>query len=471
MKKKQAVVHDGLENVVAALGTSQDKRAYTVWGAPRSLTRQELENMYRGSWLAKRIVNTVADDMTRKWIHLLFDDEDETKAAANQFAIEEAAKRFQIQAKVNEAIRWARLYGGAVILLGMDDIKKPKDWERPYDHERAKKKCLRYMRVLDRWRLSAGQDFTKDISDENYNKPETYTLADSSLRVHHSRVIRFDGQKLPWFAWTANAMWDDSELQHVLDSLTNCDLSTQAVATMLFESNVDVIKSPMITDLLSTKDGESKVLKRFQVAAMMKSFNRTLLLDGTEEYEKKSNSFANLHDIIERFAIDVCGAAEIPMMRLFGQSAPGLNATGESDLANYYDKIHADQEAKIRPNLEYLYHILCCSEFGAVPKNFRFEFNALWQLPEKDRAAMESSLADRDKKYVDMGAIDVGLVARELQERGTYHTMTSEDVEDAEAMAEDLLESAKKLEEAELLNLSPDAKKKGEKNGDKKPKA
>ena len=45
-------------------------------------------------------------------------------------------------------------------------------------------------------------------------------------------VLRFNGQKLPYFAWRSNAMWDDSELQHVLDSLTNCDTATRGIATV-----------------------------------------------------------------------------------------------------------------------------------------------------------------------------------------------------------------------------------------------
>ena len=118
-------VGDGLENVVAGLGTDRDKRSYSVWADPRVLTRQELENMYRGSWLAKRIVNTVADDMTREWLHVMFDDDSE----ASQFAIEQSEKRFAVKRKVNEALRWARLYGGSLVIIGTKD----KDLSKPLD--------------------------------------------------------------------------------------------------------------------------------------------------------------------------------------------------------------------------------------------------------------------------------------------------------------------------------------------------
>src|SRR5512142_1518388 len=58
-------VVDGLQNFAAALGTKADKRSHTFYNFPLTLTRQELENMFRSSWLAKRIVRTPADDMFR----------------------------------------------------------------------------------------------------------------------------------------------------------------------------------------------------------------------------------------------------------------------------------------------------------------------------------------------------------------------------------------------------------------------
>jgi hypothetical protein len=98
-------------------------------------------------------------------------------------------------------------------------------------------------------------------------------------------------------------MWNDSVLLHTRDALLDCDTTTAAIATMMFEANVDIIKSPSLTELLTTKSGEAAITKRFQLASLMKSFNRVLLLDG---------------------------------------EAPGLNATGDSDIRNYYDMVSAN---------------------------------------------------------------------------------------------------------------------------------
>lgn len=414
-------VGDGLENVVAGLGTERDKRSYSVWADPRVLVRQELEAMYRGSWLAKKIINAVADDMTREWLHVIFDDDSEE----SQFAVEQAEKRFAVKSKVNEAVKWGRLYGGAMIIIGTRD----KDLGKPLDVKMIRKGDLRYLHVVDRWRVSPAGSINRDLDSPNFGMPDSYVIAESTVQVHHSRVLRFNGQKLPYFAWLRNGMWDDSELQHIMDSLMNCDTSTQGIATMLFEANVDVVKSEGLADLLTMKNGEAMVTKRFQVAAMLKSFNRMLLLDGTETYEKKSNNFANLDKVIQQFMVDVSGAADIPMTRLFGQSAAGLSATGDNDVRNYYDMISAKQEAEMRPQLEYLYEVLVRSELGVMPDDFRFDFNSLWQLSETELVTIEKTRAERDQIYVGMGVVPEHLVARELKERGTYRNMTDKDVD------------------------------------------
>jgi uncharacterized protein len=170
-------------------------------------------------------------------------------------------------------------------------------------------------------------------------------------------------------------------------------------------------------------------VKRFQNAAMMKSFNRMLLLDATETYDKKSNNFSGLNLIVQQFMVDVCGAADIPMTRLFGQSAGGLNATGAGDIRNYYDMLKAKQEAELRPQLEYLDQIIYRHATGKPPPDsYEWDFKSLWQTSGKEQAEIEKIRADRDKIYMDSAVVSEGVVAAELLQTGTYKSMTDKDV-------------------------------------------
>lgn len=416
-----AAAADGLQNVVSGLGTDRDKRSFSVWARPRVLTRDELENMYRGSYLAKRIVNSVADDMTSSGWHYEFDEESEE---AKQ-AIERAEKKFAIPAKVNEALRWGRLYGGSAIVIGTGDVK---DLAKPIDPEKVTPGSLRFLHVMDRWRIAPTGAINKDLGSPWFGLPDSYVLAESSVQVHCSRVIRFDGEKLPYFPWVANAYWHDSVLQHVLDALMNNDTASQGIASMMFEANVDVISGVGIAELLARKDGEAILTKRFQLASLMKSFNKTLILDKDESYEKKSNTFSGLDAVLASFRVEVCGAADIPMTRLFGQSPGGLNATGDGDLQNYYKMIASKQDSDLRPQLEYLYGIVGRSE-EFFDEDMNLVFDPLWEMSEKDKAAVENQRAQRDQIYIGESVIPPHVAAMDLKERGTYRNLTDDDID------------------------------------------
>lgn len=412
---------DGLMNVISGLGTSQDKRTHSYWARPRVLTRDELENMYRGSWLAKRIINSVADDMTSKGWRFGFDAESEdAKADIRKFE-----KKFGVYAKVNEALRWARLYGGGVLLLG---VNGQGDLSQPLDPSLVKPGQLRWVRPMDRWRLGAAGPIITDLESPFFGDPETYIVAESSVQVHRSRLMKFDGEKLPYFPWTANGYWHDSSLQHVLDSIMNYDTTTQGIASMIFEANVDVISGVGLAELLSQEDGEAKVAKRFQAAAMMKSFTKMLLLDAEETYEKKSNTFNGLPQVVQQFANDISGAADIPITRLFGQSPGGLSSTGEGDLQNYYTMVSSKQDADLRDPLERFYEIAGRSE-GFFEDKMELFFEPLWTMSEATQADVDLKVAQRDQIYLGAAVVTEEVVAKDLKEKGTYRNLTDDDIE------------------------------------------
>lgn len=444
---------DGLANVVAGLGTERDKGSYTHYALSQALPSSELEAMYRSSWLSKRIVNVVADDMTREWRQHVFDSE----KATEQLAVENTEKRLQVKAKVNEAIRWARLYGGAGIIIGIKGVPM-EQLEQPLDPSTVKKDSLAWLHVADRFRLTGTGALVDDLASPAFGTPAIYTLSNTatSLRIHHTRVIRFDGQLIPWNMFIANGSWGDSILNHVYTSVKNSDAAAAQIATMMFEANIDVIKVQELNSMLAMECGESQVIKRFQLASLMKSINRTLVLDAGEEYDKKSNNFANLDKIWEKFMVDVCGAADIPMVRLFGQSAGGLNATGDSDIRNYYDMISAQQEAELRPQLEYLDETILRSALGRVPSDHKWDFRSLWQMSDTEVAQNSKTRADRDAIYLDRGVLTEGAVARELKENGTYTTLTDEDVAMAEELAESMNEEADEAGEAAITPKQDD---------------
>jgi len=81
----------------------------------------------------------------------------------------------------------------------------------------------------------------------------------------------------------------------------------------------------------------------------------------------------------------VAAAARMPVTKLLGQSPGGMNATGESDLRNYYDMISGRQETGLRAALEPLDRLLM-AHAGVSVAPHAYDWNPLYQLDEVQAA-------------------------------------------------------------------------------------
>src|SRR6516164_4615939 len=60
-------MHDTLQNFITGLGQAGVDPNVSTQYILNLLDRATLENMYRGDWLARKIVDAPPEDMTREW--------------------------------------------------------------------------------------------------------------------------------------------------------------------------------------------------------------------------------------------------------------------------------------------------------------------------------------------------------------------------------------------------------------------
>lgn len=431
------LIRDGLENLTAELGTSQDKRHKGRFVNNRRLSllgnNEELSAMYRTDWLSGKVVDIIPNDMTREWRS--FTGEIEPDIVDLLVAEEE---RLQLNKKINLAHRWARLYGTAFVVISVDDGLLP---DKPLELKNIKPGSLKHIQVVDRNRIDISDVWPiQDPMKANFGMPEFYRFHETSTRIHHSRMLRLDGVELPFDEFRRNNYFSDSVLDRMYESILNFLTATDSSASMIYETNVDIYKVENFAALLQTAEGEKMLRKRFTLANAFKSFNNALILDSKEEHQMKNNSFAGLPDLIDRFAQILSAASDVPATRLLGTSASGLNATGEGDLKNYYDKIRADQIAIYKPRLDYFDDIMRASLGLGDETDMSYKFNPLFQMTPKEIADTNFVKAQTDALYLDRDIVTESTVAKELKQDGTYTNITDEDIEELEE-SEDFDES------------------------------
>ncbi|WP_225768518.1 DUF1073 domain-containing protein [Inquilinus sp. Marseille-Q2685] len=404
---------DTLTNLVAGLFTAKDKLAHDRFGLVLQ-DRGQLDAAYRGDWIARKVIDVPPFDMTREWRRW--------HAAPDQIAAIEAEEaRLGVQRKVARALRLARLYGGAALVLGAGDG----DPSQPLPP--LGRGALRYLHVMHRWEIAPGE-IDRDVLSPGFGEPGWYQVASAGrtgqggVRLHPSRVVRLSGAELPDGAGADG--WGDSVLQAVADAIRQAGLAAQGVATLIHEAKLDVIRIPQLTQSLAQADYAKALLERFPLANTMKGLVNALVIDKEEEWDRKQLSFAQLPEVMQQYLQIAAGAADIPATRLLGQAPAGLNATGESDIRNYYDRIAAEQRVTLGPALRRLDEALILSALGTRPPEIRYEWAPLWQLGAGEAAAIGKTKAETSSLYAASGLIPPEVLARAVRnqvvEDGAY---------------------------------------------------
>lgn len=426
--------NDSYQNFTARLGLRTENQSSDYNYQPNWLSRnrQLLENSYRSSWLVGAAVDTIADDMTRKGINITSKMKPDAKKK-----MEGRWEELSLWDALNDTIKWSRLYGGAIGYI-MIAGQAP---ETPLRIETIGKDAFKGILVLDRWMATAsvGNRITElgpDLGKPKYYDVVTTATGIPSWRIHHSRVVRFDGISLPYQQALTENGWGMSVIERLFDRLLAFDSTSTGAAQLIFKAHLRTYKVSKLRELIAMGGPAFEaLLKNMDMIRQFQSLEGMTLMDKDDEFDTHQYSFGGLSDVMAQFAQQISGAVGIPLVRLFGQSPAGFS-TGDADLANYYDNIGTQQERRLRRPLRRLFQVIHMSEFGQpLPDEFAFEFNPLWQMSDVDRAKVASDTVNTITTAVDAGLMTQQGGMTELRDTsgitGIGSSISDEDIESA----------------------------------------
>lgn len=395
---------DGWANLFTGMGVrGRDKRTRTQWQTETRLTDSLLQSLYRGEGFAQRIVDLPANDMTREWFYIEGDD---------QNLILDKMKSLHAKVEFNRALRWARLYGGALMIAGVNDGGSLED-ELNLDNI----KDVEFLRVVDRSRVNP-IEWYDDPNDKRYNEVKMYQVSPirgTPYEVHESRTARFDGVDVPQRIRQENQGWGDSVLQAAYTRVKGLAESYCHIETIITEFIIGVLKVNGLADLIAT-GRENLVQKRLTQVDLSKTIINSVLIDNEEEYSRISGRVSGLDGLLDKLIQALSAVTGIPVTLLMGQSPAGLQATGASDIRFYYDMIAGQQETKLQPHIEWLTKLIMLSKeepfTGKEFDGWKIEFNPLWQLTQKEQTEVRNAQAQADERYILAGVLSPDEVAK-----------------------------------------------------------
>lgn len=411
---------DGWLNLFTGLGTRADKTKSTRAVPTGFLTDAEKEIIYADDGLGARIVDLLPEDMMKQGWHYVFENEKEGFDNYSKI-YNHIFKEIRANYKIAQALKWARLYGGALILLGVYDGEA---LDQPLNLNKIKN--FENLKIIPRNNVMYGtMEFQMNPELPHYGQVEYYPVTFYTgrqyqlQRVHYSRVIELKGIEIPSSEASLIPMefryWGLSVFQRIQDRLKELGSSFSSLANLLNELTIGKYKYKDLAQIMSSDDGGELVQKRLQAMDLMKSVFHSVLLDTDESFERDTLSFSGVSDVMYQFMMMTSAATGYPMTKLFGISPGGLNSTGEADMYQYYDMVKAKQETELLPIIERLVKII--SEWQKIPEP-EIVFNPLEQMTEKEQAELEEKKAQTEKLKADtyQQYIDMGIMSPEIVE-------------------------------------------------------
>ncbi len=412
---------DVFQNIPARMGHRTPSLGQ---GTTYEMTRISLNywlmlTMYRNHWIARRIVETVAQDMVRTLPQITGDIPPEDIKQFNAF-LEKSSSRAQIL----RTLKWARLYGGAGALIVIDGHENKLD--EPLDVEEVVPGSFLGLIPFDRWvGISPDGDICYDLNrPDDYGLPEYYTITaedtTSSGRVHASRIMRFVGPEVPIPENQAMTWWGISVLEVVFDEIKKRDNASWAMLALMFRANIIAQKNPQLAQMLSGVGMSGKALTQFY--QIMEAQNQLLgnqsmlILPENGGLESVQYNFSGLDGIYQQFQMDLAGAVGIPVTRLFGRTMTGLGQTNDADERLYEETIAALQHDQLRPQLMKLYPIVAMSLWGEVPDEWDIRFPSLRVLTEEEKADLVVKVSTPLIEAYNAGGITQKIYLQELQQ-------------------------------------------------------
>ena len=368
-------LRDNYTNLVTQLGTSYDKSESTAYLSDRILGQTELAMLYEQDAVAARIVDRVVDDATRVSFNL-----EGALQAFDWASVKSELEDLDALIQIGDAWRWSRLYGGGLVCMAVNDGRK---FEEPLDLDHATK--LSALSVVDST-MAMPVGYCPGLGSRAFSNPEFYEIqvafgADRARKIHKSRVIRFDGLRVPSSRMIQNGGWGPSTLQRAWRDLKRLGQALGYAENLLHELSVMVLNIEGLRDMLcGGSDNISQVKQMLETLKWGVDNLHFLGLDSNDTFQEIKRSVDGVSGLIDKFVDALVRSTNMPRLIILGEQPGGLNADSRGETRAWYDSVEAEQANKLTPALSRLLEVLLAIRANRgeeVPDEWTISYDSL----------------------------------------------------------------------------------------------
>jgi phage-related protein (TIGR01555 family) len=386
----------------------------------------------------RKMVGTIAEEMTRKWIKLkTVGDEDKSERVKQ---ITDALECFNVRDKFREAAEHDGYFGGGQIYIDVLSPKNVSAWTDDNElqsklfisDKKIAKGSLKGFQVIEPvWTYPGVYNAQNPLSPDFYKPTEWFVMGKT---VHASRMVDFVSRQVPDLL-KASYNFRGLSLVQIAEPYVNNWLRTRdSVSDMIHSFSIPVIGTNMSTVLQG--GGADSVLARLDLFNRCRD-NRGAFAKDNDATSPETVEFVNaplsgLDTLQAQSQEQMAAVSSIPLVKLLGITPNGLNASSDGEIRVFYDYIHSLQQSMFKSPLKRVMDVIQLSEFGDIDPDIYFEFEPLYEMSAKERADIRKVDADTDAVYITNGALSANEVREKIADdpESPYHSLDlSDDLE------------------------------------------
>lgn len=390
-------------------------------GAPAFIGYASCANLAQDP-LMRAGVETLADEITREFCVLTCPDED------RQTRLDETMQALRVRRLFRDAAANAGYFGSARVFIDTG-TRDPEILRTPLELTPGSvpQGGLRGFIPVEAILCMPGMYNAADPLDPWFYRPETWYAL--SREIHASRFLHFVQHPAPLLLKPAYLFGGIPAVQMALDYLLHFTDTRESAARLLKKFSLTVMKTNLNGILYG--DDNSDVLRRLQHFAAYRDNDGVECIDMEDEDIVQINTPLSGVTEIVRQALEMLAAVwRMPVTKFLGISPGGMNATGESDMRNWYDYAGGQQEKLFADNMRTVAKLLQLHCFGGIDQDVAVRWLPLQQPDAKEKAEIEKIRADTDAVLLLNGQISQQEARKRVatEEDGPYHGLEVDDM-------------------------------------------
>ncbi|MBO7696892.1 MAG: DUF1073 domain-containing protein [Methanobrevibacter sp.] len=448
--KRVMAMDSCIKNVLSGI---QDELSYMAM--PKFLGYAMLSNISQEA-LIRAGVETIADEMTRKFVEFTYDDDDGNEAEKKEKLItdmESQAAKYKLKETFNDALIKDGNFGGCLIYIDVGDLDDEEAAEPlVLKKETFKKGTFRGFKVIEPINIYPGSYNTSDPTSKDYFKPEYWYVL--GRRYHASRFIYIASNEAPLLLKPAYNFFGIPRAQLALDYVAQFVANRESAQELLNKFSLTCWKTNMAQELQGKSLGD--LTNRAKLFNKMKHNTGVMLLDKeTEDMVQINTPLGGVREIVEMSLNLLTAVWRIPKIKYLGEGEGGLNASSVEQMRSFYDFILSQKEKVLTQPMETVLKIFQLDLGYDINEALGFKFPSLVEMDESERANLNKLQADRDNIYLAAGVISQEEVRQRLSmDKNSGYSMI--DIDDVPEMPEEPLKDDEKVETDEEDRIAAD---------------